>query len=98
MFLVFIQILIRYFFQKQEEAESEEDPLDVLEQQKDLTLEANGDSGYEAESRKDGEEDIANITPPTPEKVYMYDLTGQNSQKWNSIPSQKLLDYEESGT
>lgn len=74
--------------------DSEGDPLHVLEQHTD-TLDANGDSGYEAESRKDGDEDHMDNTPPTPEKMYMYDISGQN---WSSTPNRKLVDYEESIT
>lgn len=41
---------------------------------------------------------MINITPPTPEKIYMYDISEQDSQNWSSTPNRKLLDYEESGT
>ncbi|XP_052058141.1 axotactin-like isoform X6 [Mytilus californianus] len=83
---------------KQEEDGSEADPLQVLEQQKELTMEGNGDSGYEAESRKDPDDEIINITPPSPNKMYMYDISGQNTNNWTSTPNRKLLEYEESGT
>lgn len=84
--------------EKQEEDGSEADPLQVLEQQKELTMEGNGDSGYEAESRKDPDDEIINITPPSPNKMYMYDISGQNTNNWTSTPNRKLLEYEESGT
>jgi len=41
---------------------------------------------------------VINITPPTTEKMCMYDISGQDSQNWSSTPNRKLLDYEESGT
>nr|XP_022313523.1 contactin-associated protein-like 5 isoform X4 [Crassostrea virginica] len=57
-----------------------EDPLKVLDQQEDLLHEYNGDSGYEAESQRNGEDDLdlgESLTPPTPDssKLY-YDITG----------------------
>ncbi|XP_063434354.1 axotactin-like isoform X5 [Mytilus trossulus] len=83
---------------KQEEDGSDADPLQVLEQQKELAMDGNGDSGYEAESRKDPDEEIINITPPSPNKMYMYDISGQTPNNWTSTPNRKLLEYEECGT
>lgn len=84
--------------QKQEEDGSDTDPLQALEQQKELAMDGNGDSGYEAESRKDPDDEIINITPPSPNKMYMYDISGQTPNNWTSTPNRKLLEYEECGT
>ncbi|XP_071177619.1 axotactin-like isoform X4 [Mytilus edulis] len=83
---------------KQEEDGSDTDPLQALEQQKELAMDGNGDSGYEAESRKDPDDEIINITPPSPNKMYMYDISGQTPNNWTSTPNRKLLEYEECGT
>ncbi|VDI54244.1 Hypothetical predicted protein [Mytilus galloprovincialis] len=84
--------------EKQEEDGSDSDPLQALEQQKELAMDGNGDSGYEAESRKDPDDEIINITPPSPNKMYMYDISGQTPNNWTSTPNRKLLEYEECGT
>ena len=52
----------------------------MLDQQEDSLHEYNGDSGYEAESQRNGEDDLdlgESLTPPTPDssKLY-YDITG----------------------
>ncbi|XP_048758506.1 axotactin-like isoform X3 [Ostrea edulis] len=77
-----------------------EDPLKVLDQQEDLLHEYNGDSGYEAESQRNGEDDIDlgdSLTPPTPDssKLY-YDITGvTESPKCTSTPKKIIVESEE---
>ncbi|XP_062584183.1 uncharacterized protein LOC134245970 isoform X2 [Saccostrea cucullata] len=77
-----------------------EDPLKILEQQQDLLHEYNADSGYEAESQRNGDEDLdlnESITPPTPDssKLY-YDITGvEGSPQCTSTPHKIIVESEE---
>lgn len=77
-----------------------EDPLKVLDQQEDLLQEYNGDSGYEAESQRNGDDDLdlgESLTPPTPDssKLY-YDITGvPESPKCTSTPYRLIIESEE---
>jgi hypothetical protein len=72
----------------------------VLDQQEDLLHEYNGDSGYEAESQRNGEDDIDlgdSLTPPTPDssKLY-YDITGvMESPKCTSTPQKIIVESKE---
>ncbi|XP_061182173.1 axotactin-like isoform X3 [Saccostrea echinata] len=77
-----------------------EDPLKVLEQQQDLLHEYNADSGYEAESQRNGDDDLdlnESLTPPTPDssKLY-YDITGvEGSPQCTSTPHKIIVESEE---
>lgn len=77
-----------------------EDPLKILDQQEDLLQEYNGDSGYEAESQRNGDDDLdlgESLTPPTPDssKLY-YDITGvPESPKCTSTPYRLIIESEE---
>ena len=91
---------------------TDSDPLKVLEEQNDLHHDYNGDSGYEAESQRNGDDDnlfIDNhtpdtLTPPTPDESKMYyDIScvtyaPHESPSLNSTPRKLLIDHMEHPT